>query len=227
MQTKSAIKPNSIYRVKVWPAALRLAHWLMAGGFVVLMATGWLIASGRYLGEAPVDFHYLAAYLVLAGLGIRLWLLFSHPALGNWRALWPSREQWRAVPAMVKFYLSFGRLDLPRWFAHNPLWAPIYLLWIALLVGQAGLGVALIQDWGPDVAIRSWHAGVAQLLIALFGFHLVAVVLHELRGRRCDTSAMIHGYRVFDLAPLDPAQLPDSGGQVVRFEPRPRVSKDV
>jgi Ni,Fe-hydrogenase I cytochrome b subunit len=220
------MKPNSIFLVKVWPVGVRAAHWSMAAGFVVLMVTGWILDSGRYLGEAPVDFHYLAAYLLLAGLALRLWVLATHPAVGSWRALWPSAEQLRAVPAMVKFYLSFGRLDPPRWFAHNPFWAPLYLVWILALVIQAGLGIALIQGWGELAAVQRWHAGLAQALVAVFGFHVVAVVLHELKVRRCDVSAMIHGFRVFDLPPVDASAGDSRTAQVVRLTPRGSADRE-
>lgn len=226
MSKTNPIKPNSIYLVKVWPAGVRAAHWLLAAGFVVLMTTGWIMASGRYLGEAPVDFHYLAAYLLLAGLVLRGWLLVTHPAVGNWRALWPSAGQWRAMPAMLRFYLSLGRSELPRWFAHNPLWAPVYLVWMLLLAAQAGLGLAAIQGWGEADAVLDWHEGLAQILVALFGFHLLAVVLHELRGRRCDTSAMVHGYRVFDLPPVESDSAFGEDARIIRFEPRTRGRRD-
>ncbi len=225
MDTMRPMKPNSIFLVKVWPASVRVAHWLVAGGFLVLMTTGWILRSGRYLGEAPADFHVLASYPLLAGVALRIWVLVAHPAVGGWRALWPSADRLRAVPEMLKFYLSFGRLDLPRWFAHNPFWAPIYLLWILALAAQAGLGVVLLQGWGEDAVVRAWHAGLAEVLVAVFGFHLVAVVLHELRARRCDVSAMIHGWRVFDLPPLEGTEQTPPKARVVRFEPRADSSR--
>jgi len=33
-----------------------------------------------------------------------------------------TRQKWHGVRAMLVFYLSLGRVPLPAWYGHNPLW---------------------------------------------------------------------------------------------------------
>ena len=98
------------------------------------------------------------------------------------------------------FYVSLGRAPQPRWFAHNPLWKPVYLLLFLLLA------LSLLTGWlMPDRPVlgglylphlHRWLAdGIGIWTVA----HLFSVVLQDLKGTGADISAMISGSRCFTI----------------------------
>jgi Ni/Fe-hydrogenase 1 B-type cytochrome subunit len=194
---------TTIKRVKVWSGLLRLSHWLMAFAVPVLLATGWLLGSLPQAYDALLDYHYLAGYVLIAGVALRVWLLFFGRATDTLADLLPRRQQAGAVLDMLRFYLSFGRWRLPAWYAHNPLWQPLYLLLLTLLVAQILTGV--FADAPYLLASRTvgeWHASGAIIIAGIAGLHVLAVFMHDLKGTGSDTSAMINGHRIFVINPL-------------------------
>lgn len=194
---------STIKRVRVWSGPLRLAHWLMAFAVLVLLGTGWLLDAVPSAYQALLDYHYLAGYALIAGVLIRLYLLFFGHATETVGALVPRRQQAGAVLDMLRFYVSLGRWRLPAWYAHNPLWQPLYLILLVLLVLQILTGV--FADAPYLVAGRSlpgWHA-LGSVVIATFcGLHIAAAFVHDLKGTGSDVSAIINGHRIFIINPL-------------------------
>ena len=78
---------------------------------------------------------------------------------------------------MLKFYLSFGRRRVPPYFAHDPLWRPVYPAWFLLIAVQVLSGMVLL--------------------------HVLSVLLREARGKAYDISAMIQGHRIFRVDKTD------------------------
>jgi Ni/Fe-hydrogenase 1 B-type cytochrome subunit len=196
---------EKIQRVLIWGGWLRFAHLSLAFACLVLLVSGWLMGNAPSLFEPAQAYHFLAAGLLLFTLLLRLALaLFSNaPArAGN---LWPTPQEWPAMGAMLRFYMSLGRSTLPRWYAHNPLWKPLYLLLYALLAGLAFSGALLTEQ--PLLLgwyLPSIHRSLASLVFWLTLLHLLTVILHDLRGKTTDVSAIVHGYRYFVVErPLD------------------------
>ncbi len=201
--------PNeTVQRHLVWRGWLRLAHWSMAAGTLALLFTGWLIANAPSVADHAVQDHYLAAYLLLGGLGLRLWLLLRGGEVERFKTLLPDLTRTHVMKDMVRFYISFGRMPLPRWYAHNPLWGPVYLLLLLALVMVAATGFAQ-QQW-PIVygfylpSMHRWWADAIGLFVIA---HLLAVVLHDWKGTACDVSAMLSGYRIFVIKRIDPEEI--------------------
>lgn len=195
---------DGIKRVAVWSAPLRAAHWLMAAATVALLLTGWLMGVAPNLYEVARDYHFIAGYVLIVALALRLWRLCLGGGADGWRALLPRPGYARAAIEMLRFYLSFGRASLPRWYAHNPLWAPVYLAWILLLVAQAALGLAIQGSLFDTLLIEDMHALGAKAIAVIAAAHVVAVVLQDWRGEGSDISAMISGYRIFPIHPPPP-----------------------
>ncbi len=194
-------KPQTVQRVAVWSRGVRLAHWLMAAGVLGLLATGYLLH--RFPGQqAELDYHYLTGYLLVAGLAVRVYLLLFGRAEAHWRALMPDAGSGRAALAMLRFYLSLGRFPLPRWYAHNPLWGPIYLLIFGVLIAQVVTGLGVGEYWLAEEPALSWHTVGAQVILGFAILHILAVFLHDLYGTGSDCSAMINGHRTFSRPPL-------------------------
>jgi Ni/Fe-hydrogenase 1 B-type cytochrome subunit len=202
-------------RVLVWSGWLRLSHWSIAAAVLAAGLTGWQLGEGVPASATLVDFHYYAASLLVFGLALRLALMFvgrEHERLGG---LLPNAGEWRAAGAVLRFYLSAGKAPLPRWYAHNPLWKPLYLLVYVVLALQVATG-SLMQDY-PIILrfyLPSVHAFWAQVLLWFSVLHVAGVALHDLKGKTADVSAMINGYRLFF---IDRSQLPGVDEQPLRF----------
>ncbi len=199
---------ETIRRVLVWPAQLRLAHGLIALSTLALIATGLLIEYTPSVADAASHVHGMMAALLTAGLMLRIWVLFTDKTSGQWRALTLQRSQIQAMLEMLKFYVSFGRSRLPAWHAHNPFWIPFYaivLLLLALMVLSGYLMPSHPLAFSL-IYLPSLHRGVATLILIFTAAHFVASILHDLRGEGSDISGVINGYRIFILRQEKPEQ---------------------
>lgn len=196
------MKTETLHRREIWSRWLRLSHWTLALSTFALMATGWLISHTPGVAQAAADWHYIAGGVFTLGLALRIWVLFSDKLMGHWRFLVAVPEP-KKILQMLKFYLSFGRSTLPRWYAHNPLWLPIYLILFVLMVLVALTGH--LQSSYPvvfGVYLPSLHAGIATLIALFVLGHVIAVFMHDLKGGGDDVSAMINGKRLFEVKPI-------------------------
>ena len=189
---------TNIRRVAVWSGWLRLSHLVVGSAALVLMVTGWLMRHAPSVEIVAVDWHYLAAALLVPGMALRIWLLFSGRPVERGSQWMPGDNEWHAVAQTLRFYLSLGRAPLPRWYAHNPLWKPLYLL-LYLLLGVLLVTGALYDQrplfggvYLPDVH-RVFAVAVTLLVIA----HLITVLWHDRKGQSDDVSAIINGHRLF------------------------------
>lgn len=193
-------------RTLIWPASLRLSHWLMAFAVCGLLLTGWVLSHIAAYYQVALDYHFLLGYLLVFALVIRLYPLFASPrSAAGWRDLVPGRSTLPAMGAMLRFYVSFGRTPLPHWYAHNPLWAPLYLLLFVLLFLLAVSG--FLMGAGHHtllINLYGLHEHVAGFVGWFTLLHILTVVAQDLKGGLSDISAMIHGYRTFRIEKPEP-----------------------
>jgi Ni/Fe-hydrogenase 1 B-type cytochrome subunit len=220
-----------IQRVRTWSTALRLCHWLLAAGVLVLLASGWLLtsqapATGKYWRDA----HLTTGYLLGLTLVIRIALLFTGGTpTDRWRDFLPlTRQHWLGIRDMLVFYASLGRAPLPGYYGHNPLWGPIYLLFLGILCGAiaTGLPLAMAGSTGQSpfaaatewlgYTLPEWHAGLALVTSGFVAFHILAVFLHDARGTASEISAMINGHKIF----LLPRSVQDLARRINAVPPR-------
>ena len=192
----------------VWPLAVRLIHWLLAIAITVLLLTGWLLGSGLLLNEQlyqllRVNLHIPAGKVAGVALGARMLLLAFDPGVAGWRALLRYAKDLPATGEMLKFYLSFGRRDVPHYFAHDPLWSLVYPVWLLVIGLQVLSGMALVFDPLRSFAGLSvdtwarWHELLAATIFWFVLVHVLSVLLREVRGKGYDISAMVQGHRIF------------------------------
>jgi Ni/Fe-hydrogenase 1 B-type cytochrome subunit len=190
---------NDFQRVMVWSQWMRLAHWSIALSVLTLMATGWLVSSAPSVAAGASDLHGYAASVLIAGLALRIWLLFTDKGVGGWEALVPIRASLPAMKQMLMFYFTLGKAPLPAWYGHNPLWVPIYALLYLFLLVMALTGL-FMQDHPlfAGLYLPSIHVAFAKIITVLAVFHLLTVVLQDIKGKRADVSAMLNGYKLFE-----------------------------
>lgn len=191
---------EQIRRVAVWSGWLRLAHWGLALATLVLLATGWLIASAPTLVSASSDIHYLAAGILIAALVLRVFVGLFGKGAERFEHMLPRQSEFAAMRASLLFYLSLGKAPMPNWFAHNPLWKPIYLM-LFLLLALLALSGWLMPDM-PVVGrfyLPRVHLWLSNLVAILTAAHLFSVVLQDLKGKSADISGMLNGERYFSI----------------------------
>jgi Ni/Fe-hydrogenase 1 B-type cytochrome subunit len=191
---------SGIKRVLIWGGWLRASHACIAFSVPVMLVTGWLIADSPSLSDLALDLHYLGAAVLLSGLIARAVLLVAGRDNERWQALVPANTELSAIVATLRCYISFGRMALPAWYAHNPLWKPLYLLTYLALVMLMATGAAMpkvsiaLGFYVPDV-----HAFWAQVMLWLTVLHIASSILHDYKNQAADVSAMINGFRVFQV----------------------------
>ena len=194
-----------VRRVLVWSSLTRTLHWAMTLCVLALIASGWaMIHAPRELGAWAAELHRNTGYLLLAALAARAYLLVFGQGAESWRDLIPWPPQHRAALQMLRFYLTLGRAPLPGWYAHNPLWGPVYLALYTLLAVQGITGLA---------GLIEWHAPMLTVFAAFTVAHVLAVFVQDWKGAGADVSAMINGHRVFLIKRADSTT--PSGVQVV------------
>jgi Ni/Fe-hydrogenase 1 B-type cytochrome subunit len=187
-----------IHRTLVWSGKLRATHWILSFSTLVLILTGWLIPIAPSITHLNSDWHNLAAAIFIAVLLFRLWMLFSDRRSAGISALMPGKQALPAMGQMLRFYITLGKAPLPSWYAHNPLWAPVYLfaILIMLLLITSGLAMEkyplIFNIYLPDL-----HITLAGILSTFVVIHILTVFMHDAKGTSSDISAMVNGYRIF------------------------------
>ena len=191
--------PVEIKRLPVWSGWLRLSHWIMACAILVLMFTGWLHHRVPELASWILDAHYYASALLLTAFMIRIYLLFFGRGSDLFESCSVDRHKFKQALAVLRSYLTLGKVPLPKWYAHNPLWGPVYLLLFVLIAVQIISGLLLMNHITliGDTSVRGLHLFGFQLVLGFSLLHILAVFIHDLKGTGSDVSAMISGQRIF------------------------------
>lgn len=208
--------------VAVWDAPTRLFHWVLVLLILALWFSGEIgglsinatLPWGGTLFLGNMDVHMLLGQAVLVLVVYRvLWGLvgsttarFSHFVRG---------------PAPVGAYLAaVARGEVPLFTGHNPAGAAMILALLAVLAGQAGLGLFGNDDIfseGPlahlvsketSDALTVWHGRLFNVLLALVAVHVAAALYYVIRGKNL-VRPMVTGRK-------PRAHLPD-GAEPVRF----------
>ncbi len=191
------MQQENIRYVLIWSGWLRLSHWLITAGVLFQITSAWAIGHDNADYTFWLDWHLISGQIILMALALRIVLLFF-PGSSNWRALIPEKAQLQAMVQMIKFYLSLARFPLPNWYAHNPLWLPLYLIIFVVLAACSVTG--LLHD-SPKIIFGypmvKLHSALASVIIIFTIFHIVSVFLHDLKGKGAFISAMVNGYRYF------------------------------
>jgi Ni/Fe-hydrogenase 1 B-type cytochrome subunit len=198
------MQQENIRHVLVWSGWVRLTHWLIAAGVLFQLASAWVIQHANVDYEFWRDWHMITGQLLLVIVVGRVILMFMLPGSSSWQAFLPDKAQLEGMMQMVRFYLSFARFPLPNWFAHNPFWRQLYplLLLVLIVCGVSGL-VYNAPYTILGVPMFKLHGWMANIIVVFTLGHLLAVFLHDLKGKGAAISGMISGYRYFHVASRD------------------------
>jgi Ni/Fe-hydrogenase 1 B-type cytochrome subunit len=212
------MQANTVTRVLVWSRWLRLSHWTIAISTLGLIATGWLMSKDILMSAAAGEIHYLLSGLLLPAVLLRLYLLFFSHGTDHLSDCEPDLHRLSQAWQVIRFYLTLGKARLPKWYSHNPLWGPLYLLLFFFLVLITASGLLLLNNvlTVGNISIHDLH-WLSYLVIFWFTLlHLPAVFAHDLSGQGGDISGMVNGYRIFDTSELQTSA--QSGEQSIALD---------
>ena len=189
---------NNIKRIAIWSSWFRLSHLLIGLSTLVLLATGSLVQHSPLLALPAADIHNYSAGFFLAGLVIRIILMFFGKPHERIAYLIPKTSELRGIIEMLRFYALLGKAKLPNWYAQNPFWKPIYLFIYIILIAQLISGIVLgNEDFILGHPPRPVHQLGSELLLIFSLLHILCVIWHDYKAAGSDVSAMINGLRTF------------------------------
>lgn len=202
---------KTVTQVFIWSRWLRLTHWTLAITTLGLIATGWLMTLDSSITVNAIEFHYIFLSLFIPALLVRLYLLVFGKGTDHLSDCEPNTHRLSQAWEVIRFYITLGKAPLPRWYSHNPLWGMLYLALFFFLVLSTASGAMLMKDqlMIGSISMLSLHQLCYQITLAFSLLHIIAVFAHDLSSKAGDNSAMINGYRTFEVG----ENSPDKSGQ--------------
>jgi Ni/Fe-hydrogenase 1 B-type cytochrome subunit len=223
---KKYLHVHRLRRVYVWELPVRFYHWLNALAILVLVVTGFFIASPPALisnDEAHERFwmgwvrilHFIFAYVFFFNFLFRLYWGFVGNKYANWKQFIPTskrffQELWQVFKMDIlmlkgKEHLSIG---------HNAMAGFIYFFtFLAFLVQcLTGFGLyAAMSDWwfpklfawvpylfGGDIMMRQVHHWAMWFFILFAVIHVYLVFYHDYVEGRGEISSMGGGWKFIE-----------------------------
>lgn len=213
--------------VYVYPAPVRLWHWVTVLCIFVLAISGYFIgAPPPAIGGEPVDsfyfgwirtIHFSAAMILIAFFLVRIyWAIVgpSHSRRIFMPPLWSSAF-WRGVVHDLKDYTFIGEDDT-RWIGHNPLalLAMFFMFVLGLVfIILTGLGLyAQGYGWGSGwmntfgwvtvlfgspQAVRTAHHLAMWYMLLFVLVHMYMATRQDIMSRGTIISSMVNGIRMW------------------------------
>ncbi len=176
-------------RVYAWEFPVRLTHWLNVLAILTLSVTGFYIGapfmhatgSHQYIMGTVRVIHFIAGYVLLFSLIIRIYWAFMGNRFASWRVWFPFSKQRRAdLIDAVKFY-SFMSRKPPYAVGHTALAGVAYLFIFLLFAFQVFSGFALYSQAKPAgalwVVLGGWMLAIFDLQILRLLHHIVMYLL--------------------------------------------------
>lgn len=189
LSSTSTDSPTTAIRIWDWP--VRLTHWL----FVFCMVVSWWSAE-----QHAMDWHRYSGYVLLGLLIFRIYWGFAGSSSARF-------SQFMRGPGKLIAYLREPR-QTHREAGHNPLggWSVAAMLTLMLTQVVIGLFVSDVDgiESGPLSHLVSFdtsrtlaaaHEIIFNVLLALIGFHILAILFYLAVKRDNLLSAMLTGQR--------------------------------
>ncbi|WP_028773146.1 cytochrome b/b6 domain-containing protein [Shewanella waksmanii] len=185
---------QSPVKTKVWDLPTRVFHW---GMLALLVALYWAASEGE------MEWHQICAYGLMILLAFRI----------VWGFIGSETAQFKHFVHSPKAVISYAQQvkskQAPMAVGHNPLGGYMVVVLISVVAIQLISGLFATDDIfteGPLYAyvsseVSSWltwlHKKNFDLILVLSGVHVLAVLLHRLKGEKL-VLAMITGYKRLD-----------------------------
>lgn len=166
--------------ILVWDLPVRLFHWSLALSF----ATAYITSES----ERWQLVHITSGYVLAALIAFRLiW-----GVVGSRYARFS--EFVRGPGAIKDYLLGMLRLRPPHYTGHNPAGALAIVALLSLGLLTAAAGWATFNEFGGDI-LEELHEGAANIMLAVVGIHVGAVLLSSLLHRENLVASMVNGLK--------------------------------
>ncbi len=200
-------------RVYHWTLAARIQHWVRTIAIFALIFTGYFIHApfipGRdgFLMSTMRMVHFLAAYVLIIGVMIRLYFAFRKDIIGDWRDFNPIKNL-KNTPDMIKYYL-FLKGTHREYSRYNPIQALVYLVMGFFILVQAATGFALYSgapvlhdafNWinrllGGEAYTRTLHYVVTWIFVVFIPIHVYLGILQTVEKKDSAFFSIFTGYK--------------------------------
>ena len=213
--------------VYVYQAPVRLWHWINAASIVVLVVTGYLIASPlpSVPGEASSNFlmgnvrfaHFAAGQILAVGFLLRIYWAFvgnSHARQIFLVPFWRT-SYWSEVLHEIRWYLFLNRKP-KKYIGHNPLaQMAMFFMFTLTTIFMICTGFALYSEgagrdswqaklfgwvfsiWPNSQDVHTFHHLGMWVIVIFVMVHIYAAVREDIVSRQSMISSMISGERMF------------------------------
>jgi len=170
-------------RVYAWEFPVRFTHWINVLAILTLCLTGFYIgapfihatSSKQYIMGDIRFAHFVAGYVLLFSLLIRIYWAFVGNKYASWRVWFPFGKRGRSDLAdAVKFY-SFVSRKPPYAVGHTALAGITYLFVFLMFAFQIFSGFAMYSQAKPDAAIWTVLGG---WLLSIFSIQTLRLLHH-------------------------------------------------
>jgi Ni/Fe-hydrogenase 1 B-type cytochrome subunit len=171
-------------RVYVWEAPVRIVHWLIVLCLLVLSFTGVYIGYPFIVGTTSRQYvmgwsrfiHYIAAYVFVVALAVRVYWAFAGNSYASWKEFFPfSGRRARGIRKNILFYSLIKREPEPET-GHTPLAGLTYLVIFLLYLVQIVTGFALYSLYEPQGVMHSlfgWWFSVTTIPVTRLVHHMI------------------------------------------------------
>lgn len=223
------MKTQDYKRLYIWEGPVRIFHWINALCILTLTITGFLIAdppaimsgeeaSHRYWFGIVRFTHFVAAYLFVAVMILRIYWAFAGNRYAHWRNFLPFNK--KGLKNMLHV-LKHDILLIPEKkpglssvnIGHNAVAGLSYLLMFLLALVMVFTGFGLFSDnaswwfpkmfaWVPavlggDFMARTIHHLSMWLIWFIVFVHVYLVLFHDWMESNGEVSSMISGFKFF------------------------------
>ncbi len=214
-----------------WTVGIRVLHWLTFIAIAVLTFTGFYIAEPFWFTHTPGTkeayntfsmanvrlIHFIAAYVFLFAIILRLYYAFFSRFDADWKAFmfrWLNVREWFST---LKNYLTFKPYGVEGLKTkYNPVQSLAYFAFIVASILQLLTGFILytmnensirgvagiqklffpvVQLFGGYANVRIAHHLLMWFFIIFVIAHVYMVIAHDIGEKNATLSAMFNGYK--------------------------------
>jgi Ni/Fe-hydrogenase 1 B-type cytochrome subunit len=205
--------------IREWSAGYIIEHWVRVISIVVLTFTG-LYIHWPFIAGGPESFimawmrffHFIAAYALILGLVVRVYMAFRSTFDSDWRDF-SITENIKNIPDILGYYL-FIKGSHKDYRKYNPLQALAYLFVALVIIFTALTGGALYHGrvflvltapdsfrWvsnllGGESYTRIWHILAMWFFIIFMLIHVYMSIMISMINKDKTFSSIFTGYKL-------------------------------
>lgn len=158
---------NQRNRVYAWEFPVRLTHWMNVLSILTLSVTGIYIgfpfihatSADQYIMGTIRFVHFVAAYVLLLSLVIRIYWAFMGNRYASWKVFFPfTKQQRRNLADTFKYYTFMSRTP-PHTVGHTALAGITYLFVYLIIAFEVVSGFAHYSVSHPDSLVWTLLGG--------------------------------------------------------------------